>query len=80
MTTEIVFEMHSLSTENEPGIATGWLEGRLSEKAGGSHGASARDGGGRARANEAGRQAVSRRRELPADGRADALLLRRLRR
>lgn len=32
MTTEIVFETHSLSTDNEAGIATGWLEGRLSEE------------------------------------------------
>ena len=28
---EIVFETHSLSTDNELGLATGWLEGRLSE-------------------------------------------------
>ncbi len=28
---EIVFETHSLSTDNERGIATGWLEGRLSD-------------------------------------------------
>lgn len=31
MTTEIVFETHSISTDNEAGIATGWLGGRLSE-------------------------------------------------
>ena len=31
MTTEIVFETHSISTDNEAGIATGWLDGRLSE-------------------------------------------------
>jgi broad specificity phosphatase PhoE len=28
---EIVFETHSLSTDNERGIATGWLDGTLSE-------------------------------------------------
>ena len=32
MTVEIVFETHSLSTDNEAGIATGWLEGELSEE------------------------------------------------
>jgi 2,3-bisphosphoglycerate-dependent phosphoglycerate mutase len=32
MTTEIVFETHSLSTDNEAGIATGWLEGELSDE------------------------------------------------
>lgn len=31
MSVEIVFETHSLSTDNEQGIATGWLDGRLSE-------------------------------------------------
>jgi broad specificity phosphatase PhoE len=31
MNIEIVFETHSTSTDNENGIATGWLEGRLSE-------------------------------------------------
>jgi broad specificity phosphatase PhoE len=31
MSIEIVFETHSTSTDNESGIATGWLEGRLSE-------------------------------------------------
>jgi broad specificity phosphatase PhoE len=29
---QIVFETHSTSTDNERGIATGWLEGRLSER------------------------------------------------
>ena len=28
---EIVFETHSLSTDNERGVATGWLDGGLSE-------------------------------------------------
>jgi broad specificity phosphatase PhoE len=32
MTTQIVFETHSISTDNEAGIATGWLEGQLSEE------------------------------------------------
>ena len=32
MSIEIVFETHSLSTDNEDGIATGWLDGRLSER------------------------------------------------
>jgi broad specificity phosphatase PhoE len=31
MSIEIVFETHATSTDNESGIATGWLEGRLSE-------------------------------------------------
>jgi broad specificity phosphatase PhoE len=31
MSIEIVFETHSTSTDNERGLATGWLEGRLSE-------------------------------------------------
>lgn len=31
MSVELVFETHSLSTDNERGIATGWLDGRLSE-------------------------------------------------
>ncbi len=31
MSIEIVFETHSLTTDNERGIATGWLDGRLSE-------------------------------------------------
>jgi alpha-ribazole phosphatase/probable phosphoglycerate mutase len=29
---EIVFETHSLSVDNERGIATGWLDGRLSKR------------------------------------------------
>ena len=29
---EIVFETHSTSIDNERGIATGWLPGRLSEQ------------------------------------------------
>jgi broad specificity phosphatase PhoE len=29
---EIVFETHSLSTDNERGVATGWLDGSLSER------------------------------------------------
>lgn len=32
MSIEIVFETHSWSVDNERGIATGWLPGRLSEK------------------------------------------------
>jgi broad specificity phosphatase PhoE len=32
MTVEIVFETHSTSTDNEAGIATGWLPGELSEE------------------------------------------------
>ncbi len=32
MSVEIVFETHSVSTDNERGIATGWLDGRLSER------------------------------------------------
>lgn len=32
MNIELVFETHSLSTDNETGIATGWLDGRLSER------------------------------------------------
>ena len=31
MTTQIVFETHSTTEDNENGIATGWLPGRLSE-------------------------------------------------
>jgi broad specificity phosphatase PhoE len=31
VTVEIVFETHSMSEDNERGIATGWLDGRLSE-------------------------------------------------
>ena len=30
MSVEVVFETHSLSVDNERGIATGWLPGRLS--------------------------------------------------
>lgn len=29
---ELVFETHSVSTDNERGIATGWLDGELSER------------------------------------------------
>jgi len=29
---EIVFETHSISVDNERGIATGWLPGRLSAR------------------------------------------------
>jgi len=32
VTVEIVFETHSLSTDNEAGIATGWRQGELSEE------------------------------------------------
>jgi broad specificity phosphatase PhoE len=32
MTVEIVFETHSISVDNERGIATGWLDGELSER------------------------------------------------
>jgi 2,3-bisphosphoglycerate-dependent phosphoglycerate mutase len=32
MAIEIVFETHALSEDNERGIATGWLPGRLSER------------------------------------------------
>jgi broad specificity phosphatase PhoE len=39
----IVFETHSLTTDNEAGLATGWLDGRLSER-------------GRALATELGRR------------------------
>lgn len=31
MSVEIVYETHSLTTDNEAGIATGWLPGRLSD-------------------------------------------------
>jgi broad specificity phosphatase PhoE len=31
MSVEIVFETHSTTTDNEQGIATGWLQGELSE-------------------------------------------------
>ena len=32
MSTSIVFETHSITEDNEAGIATGWLPGRLSEE------------------------------------------------
>jgi 2,3-bisphosphoglycerate-dependent phosphoglycerate mutase len=32
MAVEVVFETHSLSVDNERGVATGWLDGRLSER------------------------------------------------
>ena len=32
MAVEIVFETHSISVDNERGIATGWLDGELSER------------------------------------------------
>lgn len=32
MTVEIVFETHSISVDNERGIATGWGQGRLSDR------------------------------------------------
>jgi 2,3-bisphosphoglycerate-dependent phosphoglycerate mutase len=32
MPIEIVFETHALTEDNERGIATGWLPGRLSER------------------------------------------------
>src|SRR6185437_11231716 len=32
MSIEIVFETHALSEDNERGIATGWLPGRLCER------------------------------------------------
>jgi broad specificity phosphatase PhoE len=40
---EIVFETHALSTDNERGVATGWLDGELSEQ-------------GRSQARELGRR------------------------
>jgi broad specificity phosphatase PhoE len=40
---EIVFETHSLTTDNEAGVATGWLDGQLSAR-------------GRALATELGRR------------------------
>jgi hypothetical protein len=30
----VVFETHSLTTDNEAGLATGWLDGQLSERQG----------------------------------------------
>lgn len=32
MTVEVVYETHSVTTDNEAGFATGWLPGRLSER------------------------------------------------
>ncbi len=32
MTTAIVYETHSTSEDNEQGLATGWLDGRLSAR------------------------------------------------
>ncbi len=32
MSVDIIFETHSISEDNERGIATGWLDGRLSER------------------------------------------------
>ena len=32
MAIDIVFEVHQLSEDNERGVATGWLHGRLSER------------------------------------------------
>ena len=32
MSVEIVFETHSISVDNERGVATGWLQGELSER------------------------------------------------
>ena len=32
MSVEIIFETHSISLDNERGIATGWLQGELSER------------------------------------------------
>ena len=32
MAVNIVFETHSLTTDNEVGVATGWLDGQLSER------------------------------------------------
>jgi broad specificity phosphatase PhoE len=32
MTIEIVYETHSISVDNERGVATGWLDGELSER------------------------------------------------
>lgn len=43
MAVAIVFETHSLTTDNEAGVATGWLDGQLSER-------------GRALAGELGRR------------------------
>jgi 2,3-bisphosphoglycerate-dependent phosphoglycerate mutase len=43
MAVEVVFETHSVTTDNQAGVATGWLDGRLSER-------------GRALATELGRR------------------------
>lgn len=32
MSVEVVYETHSVTTDNESGVATGWLPGRLSER------------------------------------------------
>jgi 2,3-bisphosphoglycerate-dependent phosphoglycerate mutase len=32
MSVEVIFETHSLTEDNERGVATGWFEGRLSEQ------------------------------------------------
>jgi broad specificity phosphatase PhoE len=32
MAVDIVFETHSMTTDNEAGVATGWFDGRLSER------------------------------------------------
>jgi broad specificity phosphatase PhoE len=32
VTVQIVYETHSISVDNERGVATGWLEGELSER------------------------------------------------
>jgi broad specificity phosphatase PhoE len=32
MSVEVIYETHSISTDNEAGIATGWLPGRLSDE------------------------------------------------
>jgi broad specificity phosphatase PhoE len=32
MTLQIVYETHAITTDNESGVATGWLPGRLSER------------------------------------------------
>lgn len=48
MSVEIIFETHSITEDNERGIATGWLPGRLSERGrslAGELGARYRDGG-----------------------------------
>ncbi len=32
MTVDLVFETHSISVDNEHGVATGWFDGALSEE------------------------------------------------